>query len=82
MQILIIKNLFFVLQMNFFCLILGIRDDTGALGDALTTKYLGYAVDSCQMGNFTVMIPGLIDVNMSTKKNTKAFDFNSLIDFR
>lgn len=40
----------------------GIRDDTGALGDALTTKYLGYAVDSCQMGNFTVMIPGLVDV--------------------
>ncbi|KAK4002912.1 hypothetical protein OUZ56_004706 [Daphnia magna] len=41
---------------------LGIRDDTGALGDALTTKYLGYAVDSCQMGNFTVMIPGLVDI--------------------
>ncbi|XP_046647801.1 neuroligin-4, Y-linked-like [Daphnia pulicaria] len=41
---------------------LGIRDDTGALSDALTTKYLGYAVDSCQMGNFTVMIPGLVDI--------------------
>jgi acetylcholinesterase len=44
-------------------LILGIRDDTSALSDALTTKYLGYAVDSCQMGNLTVMLPGLIDVS-------------------
>ncbi|KAI9562247.1 hypothetical protein GHT06_013212 [Daphnia sinensis] len=41
---------------------LGVRDDTGALADALTTKYLGYAIESCQMGNFTVMIPGLIDI--------------------
>ncbi len=29
----------------------------------MTTKYLGYAVDSCQMGNYTAMIPGLIDVS-------------------
>ncbi|KAI9562248.1 hypothetical protein GHT06_013213 [Daphnia sinensis] len=41
---------------------LGIRDDTSALSDALITKYLGYAVDSCQMGNLTVMLPGLIDI--------------------
>ena len=44
-------------------MILGVRDDTGALSDALTTKFLGYAVDSCQMGNYTTMIPGLIDVS-------------------
>lgn len=41
----------------------GVRDDTSALSDALISKYLGYAVDSCQMGNYTAMIPGLIDVN-------------------
>jgi len=41
---------------------LGIRDDTGALADALTEKYLGYAVEQGQMGNLTVMIPGLIDL--------------------
>lgn len=43
-------------------LLTGIRDDTGALADALTNKYLGYAVEQGQMGNLTVMIPGLIDV--------------------
>lgn len=48
-------------------LILGIRDDTSALSDALTTKYLGYAVDSCQMGNLTVMLPGLIDVSSNLR---------------
>ena len=52
-----------ILYEIFYNLILGIRDDTGALSDALTTKYLGYAVDSCQMGNLTVMLPGLIDVS-------------------
>jgi hypothetical protein len=46
---------------------LGIRDDTSALSDALTTKYLGYAVDSCQMGNLTVMLPGLIDVSSNLR---------------
>jgi hypothetical protein len=39
-----------------------VRDDTSALSDAMTAKYLGYAVDSCQMGNYTAMINGLIDV--------------------
>lgn len=41
---------------------LDVRDDTSALSDAMISKYLGYAVDSCQMGNYTVMINGLIDV--------------------
>ena len=35
--------------MNSPLITVGIRDDTGALSDALTTKYLGYDVDSCQM---------------------------------
>jgi len=41
---------------------LNVRDDTSALSDAMTTKYLGYAIDSCQMGNYTAMINGLIDI--------------------
>uniref|UniRef100_A0A0P6FL30 Carboxylic ester hydrolase n=1 Tax=Daphnia magna TaxID=35525 RepID=A0A0P6FL30_9CRUS len=41
---------------------LSVRDDTSALSDALISKYLGYAVDSCQMGNYTAMINGLIDI--------------------
>ncbi|EFX79248.1 hypothetical protein DAPPUDRAFT_225204 [Daphnia pulex] len=41
---------------------LNVRDDTSALSDAMTAKYLGYAVDSCQMGNYTAMINGLIDI--------------------
>jgi len=38
--------------------VLGIRDDTGALADALMDKYL----DGFPLGNFEVMIPGMIDV--------------------
>ena len=28
----------------------------------MTKKYLGYAIEAGQMGNWTAMIPGLIDV--------------------
>jgi len=37
---------------------LGVRDDTGALADVLVDKYL----NGFQLGNFTEMIPGLIDL--------------------
>ena len=38
--------------------VLGVRDDTGALADALVDKYM----EGFQMGNFEAMIPGLVDV--------------------
>jgi len=37
---------------------LGVRDDTGAIADVLTDKYL----DGFLLGNFTEMIPGLMDM--------------------
>lgn len=52
---------------------LDIRDDTGALADAMVDKYLADA----EMGNFTSMTPGLTDV--------KAFDlksFTSKLEFK
>ena len=39
-------------------LIIGIRDDTGALADAILDKYL----DGFPLGDMMTMIPGLIDV--------------------
>ena len=42
----------------YFLLNAGISDDTGALADYFTKKYLSKA----EMGNFTSMTPGLIDV--------------------
>lgn len=39
-------------------LFIGIRDDTGALADAMLDKYMV----GLQMGNFEAMIPGLVDV--------------------
>lgn len=48
----------------------GINDDTGALAEVLTDKYLGYCVESGQMGNKTAMIPGLIDVSLSVATTT------------
>jgi len=40
----------------------GTTDESGALSEAMTKKYLGYALDGGLMGNWTAMIPGLIDV--------------------
>jgi hypothetical protein len=39
-------------------LITGIRDDTGALADAILDKYL----EGFPLGDMITMIPGLIDV--------------------
>jgi len=41
---------------------LGTTDESGALSEAMTKKYLGYALDQGLMGNWTAMIPGLIDM--------------------
>ena len=38
----------------------GSRDDTGAIAKTLERKYL----TGLQLGNFTEMMPGLIDVNL------------------
>ena len=46
-------------QINILCWT-GVRDDTGALADVIIDKYLA----GFQMGNFSDMIPGLIDVNL------------------
>ena len=45
--------------------ITGVRDDTGALADVLVDKYL----TGFQLGNFTDMIPGLMDVNRGSLKH-------------
>jgi hypothetical protein len=42
----------------------GVRDDTGALADVLVDKYL----TGFQLGNFTDMIPGLMDVSRVSLK--------------
>jgi hypothetical protein len=46
-------------------MVAGVRDDTGALADVLTDKYL----TGFQLGNFTDMIPGLMDVNRVSLKH-------------
>jgi len=58
-----LNNVFAVsLQILNYCHLLGTTDESGALSEAMTKKYLGYALDQGLMGNWTAMIPGLIDV--------------------
>ena len=49
-----------------FVLIPGIDDPSGALSEAMTEKYFGYCLDAGTMGNWTEMIPGIIDVCIFT----------------
>lgn len=42
---------------------LGIDDPSGALSEAMTKKYFGYCLDAGTMGNWTEMIPGMIDMS-------------------
>ena len=42
--------------------ITGIVDQSGALNQVMTEKYFGYCIEAGTMGNWTEMIPGMIDV--------------------
>lgn len=58
-----LRKLYTIRELKRLCLkhtFADIRDDTGALADALTDKYLADA----EMGNFTSMTPGLTDVRI------------------
>ena len=43
---------------------IGIEDTSGALSEAMTEKYFSYCIEAGTMGNWTEMIPGMIDVSI------------------
>ncbi len=57
---------------------IGVRDDTGAIADVLTDKYL----DGFLLGNFTEMIPGLMDVSTDFGPQLKSNLLNKLLFHR